>query len=89
MRDIEYSGQFKKDIKLLQKRNKNMDKLKKIIHILVNNDEIPKHYKDHALVGNWKNCRDIHIEPDWLLIYSVFDNIIRLERTGTHTDLFG
>ena len=48
------------------------------------------HYKDHALIGNYKGCRECHIKPDWLLIYEVFENenIILFHRTGTHSDLF-
>ena len=47
-------------------------------------------YKDHALEGNWKNHRELHIRPDWLLIYQIKDDILVLEltRTGSHSDLF-
>ena len=45
---------------------------------------------DHKLVGNYINRRELHIEPDWLLIYKLIpeNNSIIFERTGTHSDLF-
>lgn len=55
---------------------------------LVNEENIPQVYKDHTLAGKWIGCRELHIEPDWLLIYRVLDNIIRFERTGSHSELF-
>ncbi len=45
-------------------------------------------YKDHKLDGNWKNRRECHIEPDWLLIYKIEGELIVFERTGSHSDLF-
>ena len=56
--------------------------------MLERGEELPKKYQDHALIGNYVGSRDAHIEPDWLLIYNVQDDIITLERTGTHADLF-
>ena len=44
---------------------------------------------DHPLRGEWKPSRDLHIEPDWVLIYCVDGEVVRFERTGTHADLFG
>jgi mRNA interferase YafQ len=45
-------------------------------------------YKDHPLRNNWSGYRDAHIEPDWILIYCTMDDVVRFERTGTHSDLF-
>ena len=45
-------------------------------------------YRDHALVGNWQDCRECHIKPDWLLIYQLKENELILVRTGSHSDLF-
>ena len=44
---------------------------------------------DHPLKGDWKPNRDLHIEPDWILIYTPLIDEVRFERTGTHSDLFG
>ncbi|EDQ9399421.1 type II toxin-antitoxin system YafQ family toxin [Salmonella enterica] len=88
-RDIEYSGQFQKDVKKAQRRHKDITKLKTLMALLINDDlPLPKVYKDHPLQGNFKGCRDAHIEPDWLLIYKITDDLLRFERTGTHADLF-
>lgn len=88
-REIEYSGQFQKDVKKVQKRHKDMNKLKTLMTLLIN-AELPLSaaYKDHSLQGNYKGYRDAHIEPDWLLIYKITDDVLRFERTGTHSDLF-
>ena len=83
-----YTNSFAKDIKLAQKRSENIDKLKKIIELLVNKEPIPQKYRDHNLVGNFIGRRECHIEPDWLLIYKIDKDEIIFERTGTHSDLF-
>ena len=88
-RTIEYSGQFQKDVKKAQKRHKDMSKLKALMTLLINDAlPLPQVYKDHPLQGNYKGYRDAHIEPDWLLIYKITDEVLRFERTGTHSDLF-
>ena len=47
-------------------------------------------YRDHSLSGNYKGCRECHIEPDWLLIYEIDDGILvlMLYRVGSHSELF-
>jgi mRNA interferase YafQ len=88
-REIAYSNQFYKDVKKMQKRRKEMDKLKTLMSLLMNDRlPLPAAYKDHPLQGNYRGYRDAHIEPDWLLIYKLTDELIRFERTGTHADLF-
>jgi mRNA interferase YafQ len=65
-----------------------MDKLRDLVLLLAKESELPAHNKDHLLTGNWKDHRECHIEPDWLLIYKLDPNQITLVRTGTHADLF-
>lgn len=72
----------------MQKRGKDLEKLKSIILKLVNQEDLDDRYRDHQLLGSYSYARECHIEPDWLLIYVVLDDAIRLERTGTHSDLF-
>jgi mRNA interferase YafQ len=79
---------FRRDIKLAEKRGKDMAKLRETISLLVEGNALPPRYKDHPLSGDWKNFRDCHIEPDWLLIYKIEGNDLHLIRTGTHSDLF-
>ena len=89
--EIKFTNQFKKDIKLAKKQNKNLDKLLKVIDLLSNGEKLEAKYRDHDLSGNYKGTRECHIEPDWLLIYRVEDDrlIIIATETGTHADLFG
>lgn len=89
MRQPDYSGQFKRDVKQSQKRGKDMDKLKTLLRLLIEGDSLPLIYLDHPLKGDWRGFRDAHIEPDWLLIYKIMDDAVRFERTGRHIDLFG
>lgn len=87
---IKPTSRFQKDLKLIQKRGYNTNKLSAVIKLLADGKELPPVYKDHQLKGNWDGCRECHIEPDWLLIYE-YDNgslILYLTRTGTHSDLF-
>jgi len=86
--NIHYTTQFKKDSKRLKKQNKDLSKLKAIIEKLTSGHPLETIYCDHPLTGNWKNHRDCHIEPDWLLIFRITSEDLYLERTGTHSDLF-
>ncbi|MCC8464050.1 type II toxin-antitoxin system YafQ family toxin [Photorhabdus bodei] len=75
-------------MKSAQKRGKDMNKLKVLMSLLIDNRPLPANYQDHLLRGEWKAFRDAHIEPDWLLIYKVVGDVVRFERTGRHSDLF-
>jgi mRNA interferase YafQ len=75
-------------VKRIQKRGKDMEKLKLIIHSLVCAKKLPPKNKDHQLKGLLKDCRECHIEPDWLLIYRIEGSELCLIRTGSHADLF-
>lgn len=88
MRNLIRGTQFKRDVKLAERRGKNLAKLRELILLLVEGDSLPPRYKDHSLGGNWKHHRDCHIEPDWLLLYKIVGNDLHLVRTGTHSDLF-
>jgi mRNA interferase YafQ len=85
---IHYTTQFKKDYKKAKKQGKDLDKLKTVIDMLSKNQKLDPTYRDHPLAGNWKKHRDCHIEPDWLLIYRIYENELFLERTGSHSELF-
>jgi mRNA interferase YafQ len=88
MRCPSYSSQFRRDVKLLQKRGKDLEKLKILIELLLAGQPLPAQYKDHPLKLNWAGYRDAHVEPDWVLIYSATAEKVHLERTGTHEELF-
>lgn len=88
---IERTSKFKKEYKNAQKRGLNIELLDNIIIKLANGETLPKENLDHLLHGNYKGYRECHIQPDWLLIYKIQDDvlILTLSRTGTHSDLFG
>ncbi len=88
MRQPDYSGQFKRDVRQAQKRGKDMDKLKALLGLLIDGNPLPASYLDHPLKGDWRSFRNAHIEPDWLLIYNITGDVVRFERTGRHSDLF-
>jgi mRNA interferase YafQ len=80
--------QFKKDVKRMRKRGKDLEKIKAVIDLLVAGEPLPPKNRDHKLGGNWIGRRDCHVEPDWILIYKLTEDELLLERTGTHSDLF-
>jgi len=92
MLKVEFTGQFKKDYKLAVKRGCNPAQLQEVVTLLANEQPLPEKYKDHALTNsrNYKDMRECHIEPDWLLVYKVYNDmlVLRLIRTGSHSDLF-
>ena len=88
MRQPVFSGQFKRDVKLAKRRGKDIEKLKVLLALLIDGTPLPTIYLDHSLKGDWKGFRDVHIEPDWLLIYKIEGNDVRFERTGRHADIF-
>ena len=88
MRNLVRGNQFKRDVKLAQRRGKDITKLRDAILLLSEARPLPERYRDHPLSGEWQNYRDCHLEPDWLLIYKVDGNDLYLVRTGTHADLF-
>ena len=55
---------------------------------LPNQNPLPSHYHDHPLKGEFADCRECHIEPNWLLVYTIEDDNLVLLRTGSHSDLF-
>ena len=88
MKRLSQTAQFARDVRRMRRRGKDLEKLKVVVRTLALGERLDPKYRDHGLVGPWKHCRDCHIEPDWLLIYSADAYSLRLERTGTHGDLF-
>lgn len=88
----EFTGQFKHDYKRAVKRGCDPQKIEKVISILCSEQPLPAEYRDHPLANsrNYKNVRECHIQPDWLLIYKIENDqlLLKLIRTGTHSDLF-
>lgn len=87
---VTFTSQFKKDLKLAKKQNKDISKLLEVIEKLAEGEKLEPKFKDHELSGNYAGCRECHVEPDWLLIYEYSENVLvlMLYRLGSHSDLF-
>lgn len=85
---VEFTGRFKKDVKLAQKRGLDSALLQDVVLILAKESPLPEKFRDHALTGDWRGFRECHLQPDWLLIYKAEAGTLILYRTGTHSDLF-
>jgi mRNA interferase YafQ len=85
-----FTGPFKKNRKLMQKRNKEMDKLTDVVALLINEQPLLPKHENHPLHGEWEGKWECHVEPDWLLIYRIDTENRRVifYRTGSHSDLF-
>ena len=90
MYKIKFTSSYKKSYKLIQKRGLDIKLLDNVVDLLREGKKLPAKYKDHSLNGKFKNFRECHIQPDWLLIYLIEEDIITLTlvSTGTHSDLF-
>ena len=88
--EIRFTGQFKKDLKRAKKQGKDTDELFAVIDKLSKGEVLEEKYRDHGLSGNYKGCRECHIESDWLLIYEIDNGILvlMLYRVGSHSELF-
>lgn len=88
--EVIFTNRFKKDLKLAKKQGKTLSKLLTVIELLANGETLDMKYRDHALTGDYSGTRECHIEPDWLLVYEIRNNvlILVLYRLGSHSELF-
>ncbi len=82
---------FKRDVDKLTKQKKNLKSLRDIMKLLIEEKPLDQKHLDHPLKGEWKNCRDCHVENDLVLIYRIVKSskTIYFERIGSHSELFG
>lgn len=87
---VKYSSRFKRGLRLAVKRGLDISLLEEVVTKLKDRIPLDEKYRDHALAGKYKGYRECHIQPDWLLVYLIEDNILTLTLvdTGTHADLF-
>ena len=87
--ELVYTPNFKRDLRQAQKRNLDMEALRTVLKLLQAGEKLPDRYKDHQLKSNMKQFRELHIQPDWLLIYirNKKELILTLSRTGSHAEL--
>jgi len=88
MYEIRRTTQFKKDIKRVLKRGKELEQLLIVVQNLAEGKPLDAVYLDHPLKGQYHGKRDCHLEPDWILIYALEGEDLVLYRTGSHSDLF-
>ena len=90
------TNRYEKELKLMIKRGRDLNKLDQLLEVLEDNINkgiehhllLPEKYSLHKLIGKYKGYWECHIEPDWLLVYYLDNEVLRLERTGTHNDIF-
>lgn len=88
--DLVLTGKFKKGLKLAKKRGLDIKLLEDIVDKLQNGIPLEDKHRDHELKGKFKGFRECHIQPDWLLMYLIEDDVLvlTLVDTGTHSDMF-
>jgi mRNA interferase YafQ len=87
---VKFTSRFKKDYKLILKRGRNIGLLDDIVAKLANGETLESTNRDHDLSGGYNGHRECHIEPDWLLVYRIYDDVLvlSLTRTGSHSEIF-
>ncbi len=89
---IDYTTKFKKQLKKVLKQGKSANKLLEVITKLANLEELEPKFKNHDLINDktYQDCKECHIEPDWLLVYKYIDEklILLLFATGSHSEIF-
>lgn len=88
-RILRRTGEFKRDAKRAQKQGRPLGKIRVIVEALMSGEALDARLHDHALSGAYSGARECHVEPDWLLIYTLSSEELVLVRCGTHADLFG
>lgn len=88
MKVIKLSREFKRDMKKIKKRGKDLSKLNQVVQNLIIGKKLESKYRENKLQGNYENKLECHIEPNWLLIYEIGEQELILYRTGSHSDLF-
>lgn len=88
--ELKYTSRFVKEMKRAAKRGLDLEKLRTVLKMLSEGEKLPYKYRNHKLTGCYEGSWECHIEPDWLLIYRITEElqIISLQRTGSHSDLF-
>ena len=89
MKILKQSSQFKKDLKRIQHNRKKIEKLETVLKLLQQSGTVPAKYQPHLLIGQYRGYMECHIEGDFLLIWiDEKEDVIKLTRLGSHSDLF-
>ncbi|WEV59926.1 type II toxin-antitoxin system YafQ family toxin [Bifidobacterium sp. ESL0728] len=91
MFEVAYEPTFLRDVRKLKRKHYDMGKLNRALGVLQAQDKevLRTRYRDHALKGNLKSFRELHVEGDWLLVYQIVNKTLTLTltRTGSHDDV--
>ena len=87
---VRYTAKFKRELKLAERQKKNLDKLWAVVDKLAEGEELEEKYQDHYLHGYYEGFRECHLEPNWLLVYKIEDDVLTLtlSRLGSHSEVF-
>lgn len=88
MLSVSYRNLFKKDVKKAEMRGKDMQKLLDVIETIRKRKPLDPKHRNHKLKGDYMGLWECHVEPDWLFVYEIVDDVLWAHRTGTHSDLF-
>lgn len=83
------SSRFRRDAKRLKKQGRNTAELLAVVELLLEGEPLPPEMDDHPFRGKLEGFRDLHIRPDWVLIYQITEDSLLLQRTGSHSEVFG
>lgn len=87
---IEFTKQFQRDVKFAAKQHRDLERLFEVVDLLQKGETLDSRFKDHELTGQYKGTRECHIQPDFLLVYKIKEDVLvlLLYRVGTHSSLF-
>lgn len=88
MLPVRPTNQFRKDLKRAERQGRDLEKVRRVLEKLAVPEPLPPKFRDHKLKWEWRDFRECHLEPDWLLIYTITDFELRPTRLGSHTKLF-
>lgn len=88
MREVAYTGQFKRDYKKRSRDEGVVDLIERTIEVLAAGEPLEANFRDHPLKGGYAGCRECHLKPDLLLIYVLTREELRMVRLGSHSELF-
>jgi mRNA interferase YafQ len=88
MLPVRPTNQFRKDLKRAQRQGRDLEKVRRALEKISVPESLPRQFRDHTLMGEWRDFRECHIEADWLLIYTITDFELRPDRLGTRAELF-
>jgi mRNA interferase YafQ len=88
MLDKRFSTRFKRDLKRYKHRKEVIKEFNEVLKLLLAGKKLPEKYNDHDLSGNYLNYRECHVKPDVLLIYKADEQLLYLQRIGSHSELF-